>query len=153
MLTELPHSENSLTGCRTQASIKNKQLNRRCKKKATFCNQGATLKVEIWSPLIFWLHLLQRLNHLNSNSTKHKEPCLKPGNVQGIQAAAGLQGLWCLCTSEAVQQNQFGLQKCDGVQKVQDVHVPPSLRMLLLLLLSIPSLILKTCLRYELQRH
>lgn len=52
-------------------------------------------------------------------------------------------------TSEAVQQNWFGIQKPAGIQKGRDVHISPSLKLLLpsqtghLLFLSLPSIGLK----------
>lgn len=49
-------------------------------------------------------------------------------------------------TSEAVQQNWFGIQKFAGIQKGKDVHVSPSLKLLVLLFLSLPNFTLKTCL-------
>lgn len=48
--------------------------------------------------------------------------------------------------SEAVQQNWFGIQKFDGVQNGKDVHMSPSLQLLLLLFLSLPNFTLKSCL-------
>ena len=71
---------------------------------------------------------------MNPNSAKHEHLGLKfkqwARHPSWYRDAVSVVLILKHDTSEAVQQNWFGIQKFAGIQKGKDVHVFPSLKLL-----------------------